>query len=73
MSIAATTEPAGIVSVSIVKNPVAANANGPDNGNRLRTEAGAAADRRDPPLPAAAQACQDLLQRWPTATAKRRG
>jgi len=29
--------------------------------------------RRDPPLPAAAQACQDLLQRWPTATAKRRG
>ena len=28
--------------------------------------------RRDPPLPAAAQACQNLLQRWPTATAKRR-
>jgi len=28
--------------------------------------------RRDPPLPAAAQACQELLQRWPTATAKRR-
>lgn len=28
--------------------------------------------RKDPPLPAAAQACQDLLQRWPTATAKRR-
>jgi len=28
--------------------------------------------RRDPPLPAAAQACRELLQRWPTATAKRR-
>jgi DNA-binding transcriptional LysR family regulator len=28
--------------------------------------------RRDPPLPAAAQAARDLLQRWPTATAKRR-
>ena len=28
--------------------------------------------RREPPLPAAAQACQDLLQRWPTATPKRR-
>jgi len=35
--------PAGIVSVSIVKNPVAANASSPDNGKRPRTEAGAAA------------------------------
>jgi len=28
--------------------------------------------RKDPPLPAAAQACRELLQRWPTTPAKRR-
>lgn len=28
--------------------------------------------RRDPQLPPAAQACRELLQRWPTAAAKRR-